>query len=295
VSDAGTTAAVVERDFVVGQTNMNTPKQLVRDFWEEASCGEALHLTAATKEGYLREADARYLHEPYIRSFADFERAKNKKVLEIGVGLGADHQQFAQSGAILWGIDLTQRAIEHTRKRIALFGLRSHLQVMDAEQLTFEDDFFDMVYSWGVLMVTPDTPRAISEVYRVLKPGGIAKVMIYHKYSFVGYMLWLRYALLRLRPFTSLNRIYDRYLESPGMKAYSVSEAQKLLGDFRNVEITIELTHGDLLTSGAGQRHRGPVLSIARRVWPRRLIRKLFPRHGLYMLISCTKAERSSL
>jgi ubiquinone/menaquinone biosynthesis C-methylase UbiE len=268
---------------------MSTPKQRVRDFWEEASCGEALNLPDVTKEGYRREADARYRNEPYIVPFAAFPLSNGKKVLEIGVGLGADHQRFAEAGAILSGVDLTQRAIDHARRRLGLFGLRSELQVMDAEQLGFTDEFFDIVYSWGVLMATPETPKAIREVHRVLKPGGVAKIMIYQKYSFVGYMLWLRYALLRLKPFTSLDAIYDRYLESPGMKAYSVHEARKLFDRFRNIDITLELTHADLLTSGAGQRHRGLLLSLGRRVWPRALIRRWFPRHGLYMLISCTK------
>jgi SAM-dependent methyltransferase len=268
---------------------MTSPKQLVRDFWEEASCGEALYLPETTREGYLNEAEERYRHEPYIVPFAGFERSTGKKVLEIGVGLGADHQQFAGAGAVLWGVDLTERAINHARRRLGLFGLRSELQVMDAEALTFADEFFDIVYSWGVLMVTPDTPKAIREAYRVLKTGGLAKIMIYQKYSFVGYMLWLRYALFRLRPFTSLDAIYAKHLESPGMKAYSAREARMLFAQFNNVDITVELTHADLLASGAGQRHRGRALSFARRVWPRSLIRKLLPGHGLYMLVSCTK------
>jgi len=49
------------------------------------------------------------------------------------------------------------------------------------------------------------------------------------------------------------------------------------------------LTHGDLLSSAAGQRHQGPLLSIARVVWPRWLIRHLFPNLGLFMLITAEK------
>ena len=79
--------------------------------------------------------------------------------------------------------------------------------------------------------------------------------MIYHKWSFVGFMLWVRYALLRLRPFTSLSEIYAKYLEGPGTKAYSVAEARRLFQNFRSVEIRTVLTHGDLLSSQAGQRH----------------------------------------
>jgi SAM-dependent methyltransferase len=205
------------------------------------------------------------------------------------VGLGADHQQFAQAGAELYGIDLTERAVEHTRRRLAAFGLASRLSVGDAEALDFPDETFDMVYSWGVLHHSPDTPKAVAEVRRVLKPGGIARVMIYHKWSFVGFMLWARYALLGLRPWWTLATIYSRYLESPGTKAYSVSEARALFAGFRDVTIRTVLTHGDLLESAAGQRHRGALLSVARTIWPRAMIKRYFPSLGLFMLIEARK------
>jgi SAM-dependent methyltransferase len=264
-------------------------KQDEKAFWEAASCGEDLYLSSRTKEGYLSQSARRYELEPEIPGFAEFDKHKGQRVLEIGVGLGADHQRWAEGGAELYGVDLTQRAVEHTKRRFELMGLKSAIQVGDAEQLPFEDGFFDVVYSWGVLMSTPDTARAIREVRRVLKPGGTAKIMLYHKYSFVGYMLWLRYALLRGRPFTSLLDTYMNYLESPGTKAYSVPEARSLFPGYDIQEIKTFLTHGDLLTSDAGQRHRGPLLNIARAIWPRPLIRLLFPRMGLFMTIRATK------
>jgi hypothetical protein len=105
----------------------------------------------------------------------------------------------------------------------------------------------------------------------------------------VGAMLWIRYGLLRLRPFTSLKSIYARYLESPGTKAYSVVEARRLFGAFSEVRIRTVLTHGDLLTSGVGQRHRGTALSLARAIWPRWFIRRFLPKAGLFMLIEAIK------
>lgn len=270
---------------------MNDLKNEVRDFWNEASCGERLLLDATDKSGYLAQTEKRYSLEPFIESFACFKSASGQDVLEIGVGLGADHQRFAQAGARLTGIDLTERAVEHTRRRFELFGLKSDLRIADAESLPFEDRTFDLVYSWGVLHHSPDTPRAILEVLRVLRPGGTAKVMIYHKHSFVGFMLWVRYALLRGRWLTSLDEIYARYLESPGTKAYTVAEARELFRGFGRVEIDTVLTHGDLLSSSAGQRHQGVLLSIARMVWPRRLIRRLFPKLGLFMLITAVKSD----
>ena len=86
-------------------------KRVVRDFWDQASCGEALYLDDLSREAYLAQARKRYALEPYIERFADFGSAKGKRVLEVGVGLGADHQRFAAAGAELSGIDLTPRAI----------------------------------------------------------------------------------------------------------------------------------------------------------------------------------------
>jgi ubiquinone/menaquinone biosynthesis C-methylase UbiE len=268
---------------------MNAEKLAVHDFWNAAACGENLFLSDSDKQGFARHSETRYELEPEILGFAQFEAWRGKRVLEIGVGLGADHQKFAEAGALLHGVDLTERAIRSTRRRFECFGLSSELQVADAEQLPFEDSSFDLVYSWGVLMHSPDTPRAVGEVFRVLRPSGTAKLMLYHKWSVVGLMLWTRYALFRLRPATPLIDVYMQHLESPGTKAYSVDEARRLLDRFEDVQISTGLTHADLLQSQAGQGHRGPLLTLARIVWPRWLIRALFPRLGLFMLVTARK------
>jgi ubiquinone/menaquinone biosynthesis C-methylase UbiE len=165
---------------------MDSKKQAVHDFWNAASCGESLYLKGAQEAAYAAQEARRYELEPYILTFADFAGARDRGVLEIGVGLGADHQRFAAAGARLTGVDLTDRAVAHTRQRLAALGLRSRLQSADAENLPFDDASFDVVYSWGVLHHSPDTPKAIDEVWRVLRPGGTARIMIYHSHSIVG-------------------------------------------------------------------------------------------------------------
>ncbi len=267
-------------------------KRSVRNFWEAGACGEALYLSRSDRDGYRSHAESRYRLEPYIARLARFDEVRGRRVLEIGVGLGADHQRFAEGGAILDGIDLTERAVAHTLSRLEAFRLKSRLRVADAEALPFADDTFEVVYSWGVLHHSPDTRQAFREVLRVLEPGGEARIMIYHKWSMVGAMLWTRYALLRGRPWRSLRSVYAEHLESPGTKAYTVEEARDLLEGFEDIRIEIELTHGDLLDSAAGQRHRGVMLSAARKVWPRWAIRKFLRRAGLFMLICARKPGR---
>ena len=75
---------------------MNKYKQQVHDFWNEASCGENLYLSGLDREAFEAHARKRYELEPFILEFADFDSARAKRVLEIGVGLGAEHQGYAQ-------------------------------------------------------------------------------------------------------------------------------------------------------------------------------------------------------
>jgi ubiquinone/menaquinone biosynthesis C-methylase UbiE len=87
-----------------------------------------------------------------------------------------------------------------TRRRFEMEGLGAELRVADAESLPFGDASFDLVYSHGVLHHTPDIGRAINEVHRVLKPGGTALVMLYHKNSYNYYVniMTIRRAGVRL-------------------------------------------------------------------------------------------------
>ena len=264
-------------------------KEAVRAYWDAEACGEVY---AREDEKFDLEAEARrrYELEPYILDFARFEEAAGKDVLEIGVGMGADHLQLARSGPkSLTGVDLTDRAITLTGERFAQYRLKSNLRVGDAESLPFADNSFDFVYSWGVLHHTPNTPQALREVWRVLRPGGVARMMIYYKYSLVGAMLWARYGLLAGRPFTPMARIYSEHLESPGTKAYTLGEARAMLAPFSKVTLSTQLSFGDLLEGAVGQRHAGGLLSAAKAVYPRPLIRLLFPRNGLYLLMDCVK------
>lgn len=265
-------------------------KASVGAFWERASCGEVYADGTTERDRFEAQAAARYAMEPFIFPFARFGEGAGRDVLEIGVGMGADHLEWARSRPrSLTGVDLTERAVEHTRRRLALYGFDADVRTADAERLPFADASFDVVYSWGVLHHTPDTPRAIDEVWRVLRPGGRARVMVYHTHSIVGYLLWTRYALLAGRPGRSLADVYAHHLESPGTKAYTEDGARRLFHRFASVSTSIELSNGDLLEGAAGQQHRGAALSLARRVWPRGLIRRMAPGRGLFLLIDAVR------
>jgi SAM-dependent methyltransferase len=179
----------------------------VRAFWNTEACGtHFIESYRDEKDFFEQYRNFRYRTEWHIPLLVPFSEAINKRVLEIGCGNGADGVRFAEHGAIYTGVDLTERAIEASRRHFELLNLAGTFQVENAESLTFPDESFDMVYSYGVLHHTPNPAKAFQEVYRILKPGGKAIVMLYHKNSFNYYLRILTYMRLRVL-LKSLTRI----------------------------------------------------------------------------------------
>jgi SAM-dependent methyltransferase len=264
-------------------------KAEVRGFWNAASCGEVYADGFSSDQCFRKHAEARYRLEPYIHKFARFEEGNAEDVLEIGVGMGADHLEWAKSRPRrLAGVDLTPRAVAWTAQRLSGYGFASELREGDAEHLPFSDNSFSIVYSWGVFHHSPDTPQAFREAHRVLRPGGTLRAMIYHRPSIVGLLLWARYGLVAGQPLRSLSDIYAHHLESPGTKGYTIAEARRLVDHFGASEIRCAVSFGDLLLGEAGQQHGGGALTIARKLWPRPLVRRL-PMLGLLLLIEARK------
>lgn len=138
-----------------------------------------------TPESFARVERYRYQEQPWMHDTFQYRRFAGLRVLEIGVGLGTDHLQFARAGGHMAGIDLTPRCVELTQRRLEQEGLRSDLRTMDAEHLDFQDDAFDVVYSFGVLHHTASAERAFREVRRVLRPGGVFIGGLYNRHSIV--------------------------------------------------------------------------------------------------------------
>ena len=159
-------------------------KKDIKNYWE-AKAPQTWYSNKNSETNtlsYFNEiAYQRYnVYYSFIPSIAEFEFHPGEKVLDIGVGLGTDIVSYAKNGAIVSGVDLTENAIEVTKNHLELFNLKAEkLVVADAENLPFDDNHFDVVYSFGVLHHTPNTEKAIAEALRVLKPGGKVIVMLY--------------------------------------------------------------------------------------------------------------------
>jgi len=120
----------------------------------------------------------------------DFSSLVNKDVLEIGVGSGSHAQLLAENAKSFIGIDITDYAVNSAKKRFEIFNLPGKIIKMDAETLDFKDNSFDFVWSWGVIHHSSNTEKILKEIKRVLRPGGEAVIMVYHKgwwnYYFMG-------------------------------------------------------------------------------------------------------------
>ena len=154
----------------------------VRNYWDEHPLLSHELAEPGSKEYFA------HLHrikiedvERFAWHYWEFDRYRGLTLLDVGCGPGWLTVQYAQGGARVTAVDLTPRAVELTKKYLENTGLDATVREGNAEQLPFPDNHFDVVVSSGVLHHTPDTPRAIRECWRVLRPGGTAKLTFYYK------------------------------------------------------------------------------------------------------------------
>jgi SAM-dependent methyltransferase len=167
-----------------------------KGWWEANPMSYDWHRTLLASEGtreFYDEVDRRffssssfYRGERPFEKWIPLDRLRGKRVLEIGCGLGTHAQLLSAAGCNLTCIDLTEKAVENTRRRLELQGLPADIRRMDAEKMDFPDGEFDLVWSWGVIHHSSDTERIIQQVSRVLKPGGEFRLMVYHRRSLSG-------------------------------------------------------------------------------------------------------------
>jgi ubiquinone/menaquinone biosynthesis C-methylase UbiE len=274
---------------------MNSLKEKVKQHWDQEVCGSRYGREGSDESVDLATIEReRYRLEPYIPEFADFKAAKNKKILEIGTGGGVDFCCWLKAGATATGIDLTEEAIALTKQRLNKQGFTEDvykLTIGDAEKLEFEDESFDIVYSYGVLHHTPDTEKAFSEVFRVLKKGGVFKAMVYHIPSVAGWILWVRYCLFTGRFFKHPRWAIYRHLESPGTKAYTIREMRCLLEKkgFVKINLHTKLGFGDLLLNKPSKKYQSRFYSLIWKLYPRWLVRLFGDKYGLFLFIEAGK------
>lgn len=228
----------------------------VRGFWDaNPVAAEAIAAIPGTREFFsafdrLREAED---CEPY--SYSDlihgYATSGGKRVLDVGCGNGYVLSRYARYGAEVHGVDLTATAVDLSRKRFELNGLRGDFRQIDGVHLPYPDDHFDIVCSMGVLHHIADPRPTIEEIARVLRPGGEVILMLYYRWSYKYVVLFRLKRLLdpRYRGMNQQEALNRNDGEGcPLALVYSKAEAKALLSRFEDHSFRLnQLTWRQLL------------------------------------------------
>ena len=192
------------------------------------------------------EADRYGSYAPWMPEVMEFSGHANEEVLEIGGGLGIDLAQFASAGAQVTDLDLSAGHLALAEEHFRLRGLTGRFIHHDGEHLPFADGTFDLVYSNGVIHHTPNTKRMVDEIYRVLKPGGRAIVMVYAENSlnyWRNIFFWRAVKEGQVAQ-SSMGDILSRSVElsttdaRPLVKVYTRERLKRMFARFAGVEIS---------------------------------------------------------
>jgi 2-polyprenyl-3-methyl-5-hydroxy-6-metoxy-1,4-benzoquinol methylase len=160
----------------------------VKLYWDTRPCNLRHSPKPVGSREYFDEVEARkYFVEHHIPSFAEFERWRGKRVLEVGCGIGTDSMNFARAGAQLTAVDISGESLRIAAHRATVMGLADRIEFIqaNAEELrsALQDKAYDLVYSFGVVHHTPHPERALRQMRSLVEPHGTLKLMIYHRRS----------------------------------------------------------------------------------------------------------------
>jgi SAM-dependent methyltransferase len=169
---------------------MTASIETVAEYWNRRPCNIRHSTEALGSRAYFDAVEQRkYLIEPHIPGFAQFDRWRDKRVLEIGCGIGTDAVNFARAGAEYTGVDLSEVSLDLARQRFGVFGLDGGFVQSNAEVLDVRAASFDLVYSFGVIHHTPDPDAVLRQARRAIRPDGEFRLMLYAKDSWKDAMI----------------------------------------------------------------------------------------------------------
>jgi SAM-dependent methyltransferase len=201
---------------------------VIKNYWNDRPCNlNHSKLEVGSKEYFDEVERKKHFVEPHIISFADFTKWNNKKVLEIGCGLGTAAVNFIRNGADYTGIELSDKSFELASKRLEVYNLKGSLHNLNAEDnMEFlGNESFDLIYSFGVIHHSPNPEKIIANAYKLLKKGGTLKIMLYAENS------WKKMLIDKEQ------EQYEAQNGCPLAYTYTNEQVYDLLKDFQNVKI----------------------------------------------------------
>jgi ubiquinone/menaquinone biosynthesis C-methylase UbiE len=224
------------------------PIEEVREYWNSRPCNIRHSPRPVGSKEYFDEVEARkYFVEPHIPGFADFERWRGKKVLEIGCGIGTDTVNFARAGADVTIVELSEESLKVAEQRTRVMEVDDRVTFYNgnAEELTafLPEQQFDLVYSFGVIHHSPHPERILEQIGRYLRPAGTLKLMVYNRRSWKVFWMVMRYGKGNLRKMRELIAQHsEAQFGSPVTYAYEKEEFRGLLAKhgFRVTDVFVE-------------------------------------------------------
>jgi len=171
---------------------IETLEEKIQRYWNNQPCNiKHSNSEPGSLEFFKQVSERRYFVEPHIIKFAEFSLWSNKKVLEIGPGIGSDAAEFARNHAEYHAIDYSKESVKLAEKRFEVENLKGEFRCGDASDVSSYKDLpqMDLVYSFGVIHHFPALDRIIDNVYSILKTGGEFRFMVYAKNSWKQAMI----------------------------------------------------------------------------------------------------------
>lgn len=202
--------------------------QAVAAYWNDHIHDLTVARSPVGTAAFFQElADYRFSKLRYLPRQVNFDGYAGLNVLEVGCGIGTDLVRFAQGGALVTGIDLASVAIDLAETNFQQRGLPGSFYQMDGADMRFDDGTFNLVYAHGVLQYAVDPAGIISEIVRVLRPGGSAILMVYNRNSWLNLL-------------STLTRVPRQHEDAPVCQLYSAAEFAELLAPFSSFRIVPE-------------------------------------------------------
>ncbi len=219
---------ILEEIKKLGIDNLEPKLEEIREYWNAHIHDLELAKHPVGTIGFFQDLDEyRFDKLRYLPKVVNFNGYKDRKVLEVGCGVGIDLVRFARGGAIVTGVDLAEKSIELAKQNFQLHGLEGQLRLGNGENLDFPDNSFDVVYAHGVIQYTANAQKMVNELQRVVKPGGEIIVMVYNRKS------WLNLMSVTLG-------VGLEHEDAPVLKKITIRELRNLLQGFAKVTIMPE-------------------------------------------------------
>jgi len=217
----------------------------IKTYWDARPCN-IRHSTKklGTKEYFDAVETKKYFVEPHIPIFVEFDKWKDKKVLEIGCGIGTDSINFAKAGAKLTCVELSEESLNLCKKRFEVYGLKARFILCNAEELDkfIKNEQFDLIYSFGVIHHSPNPNEIIRQIKQFCHNDTKIKIMLYSFISYKTLEAWIKYGYKFKFNFKKSIQYYaEAQIGCPVAYTYTKNELKNMFEDY--IILSIKKTH----------------------------------------------------